>query len=193
MASLGSLGRKRPTVDLDFDYFGETIRVNPAASDLIEIEFLEKAGKIDLDDVDLNADLTPETMARVTVAARAATDATIGSVRNVIHPDDWTRFWSTAITNGQNLADLMELQKTLTEAIAGFPTGQSSGSSTGPTTEPPRSEADLPSQDTTPAPAPEGPYSLAADRSLRRLQGRPDLQVAILRAHDARAEDLISA
>jgi hypothetical protein len=182
VASLGSLGNRRPTIDLDFDWFGHTVRVNPHASDLVEIDFLEKAKSIDMEGIDTNA-LTAENMAAMSRAAQVAADAAIGSVRRVIHPDDWDGFWKAAIDNGQNLEDLLELQKTIVEAVANFRTGQSSDSSPGPVTTPAKFEVDLPS----PALSPE------AARSLARLETRPDLQVAILRAEEARNGALASA
>ncbi len=111
MASLGSFGRKREPLDLDFDFFGETIRVHPMSSDLVELDFLEKAQSLDLADLDLTAELTPENMARMSQAARVAADMAMGSVRQIIHPDDWELFKATAIANGQNLQDLMEVQR----------------------------------------------------------------------------------
>ncbi|MDR7278936.1 hypothetical protein [Catenuloplanes atrovinosus] len=181
MASLGSFGRKREPLDLDFDFFGETIRVHPMSSDLVELDFLEKAQSLDLADLDLTAELTPENMARMSQAARVAADMAMGSVRQIIHPDDWELFKATAIANGQNLQDLMEVQRGLVEAIAGFPTGPSSGSSSGAETTGPKSAADSSS------PAPTAPtLSQPAIQALRQLGDRPDLQVAVLHADTAR-------
>lgn len=188
MTSIGSLGKKKPAVDLDFDYFGQTIRVNPTASDLVEIEFLRTASGVDLDDIDLSAELTaesfaelsPESQAKLTKAARSGADMAVNSVKQLIHPDDWDRFWSTAIVNGQDLADLLELQKAITaavaEAAAGFPTGPSSDSSDGPASTPPRSVAVSPS----PARAPS-----VADGALAMLRGRPDLQEFVVMNEEA--------
>lgn len=186
MTSLGSLGKQRAAVDLDFDWFGETIRVHSMASDLIEIEFLEKAQNINMDGVDLNAGLTPEAMTVMNTAAHAATNAMIGSIKRIIHPDDWDRFWAAAIANGQHLQDLMEVQKTITEAIveaqAGFPTGPPSASPGG-----------QPKQATGPSSTAgslsPGPLT-DADKALAMWRGRPDLQEFVVDKEDAERKAL---
>lgn len=194
MASIGSLGRKKPAIELDFDYFGESIRVNPHASNLVEIDFLRVASGIDLDDIALDAELTdediaklpPQTQARIAKAGLSNVDIIIASVRKLIHADDWDRFWATAIANGQDLEDLLEVQKAVTaavaEAVAGFPTGPSSDSSDGSASTAPRSVAAAPS----PTPAP--PSSSAADEALVMLRGRPDLQEFVVMHEEARAK-----
>jgi hypothetical protein len=189
MASLGSLGRPKQVVDLDFDYFGETIRLNPLASDLVEIDFMEQAARIDLDGVDLNAELNSETMALMTRAAKAATDAAVGSVRRLIHPDDWGKFWRLSITHGQNLVDLMEIQKeiqaALVEATTGFPTGPSSDSPPGAASTPEKSVAGSPSPAALPLSPPAG--ASTADKALAMLRKRPDLQEFVVMNEEAEA------
>ncbi len=197
MASLGSLGKRRDPLDIDFDWFGHSVRVNPVASDLIEVEFLEKASAIDLDGVDLDkigagGEVTGEdlqAMNQVMKAGRAAQQAQVGAIRQLIHPDDWDVFWREAVANGQSLADLMDVQRALTEAITkartGFPTGQSSGSSAGAETTPPRFEVDLPSPDVPGL----DPLTL---QGLQVTDGRPDLQVAVLRAGASRNGTAVS-
>lgn len=187
MASIGSLGRRKPAVDLDFDYFGETIRVNPVASNLVEIDFLRTASGVDLDDIDLSAGLTeesfagfsPQVQAKVTKAASSSVDIAVASVKRLIHPDDWDRFWTTAIANGQDLEDLLEAQQAITaavaEAAAGFPTGPSSDSPDGPASTPPRSAA------VSPSPV----AGSASDRALVLLRGRPDLQEFVVMNEEA--------
>ncbi|MEU1810947.1 hypothetical protein [Micromonospora aurantiaca (nom. illeg.)] len=187
MASIGSLGRKRPALDLTFDYFGETIRVAPGASNLVEMEFMEKAKGIqitadglDLDNLDTADEAsTAKAVAAVAKMAELATDVVVGTLRKLIHPDDWATYWRLAQLNGQMLDDLMADQKAIlaavTEAAAGFPTGPSSGSSPSPASTPARFEVDLPSPATsTPSLPAAGPTS--ADRALNLLHGRPDLQ-----------------
>lgn len=180
MGSLGSLGTPKQAIDLHFDWFGHTIRVAPYASDLIELDFLQAAGKIDLAGVDLaGAGLDMRAIAAVSDAARMAVGAAVGSVRQLIHTDDWDLFWSTAIANGQNLDDLLAVQKAITEAVTGFPTGRRSGSTPGPSNTPTSSEAVSSS--------PEPADLSDADRALQAWAGRPDLQEFVVMAEEARA------
>jgi hypothetical protein len=187
MTSLGSLGRRKQPVDLDFDWFGHTIRVAPTASDLVEIEFLGQASLIDLEAVDLNAQLDAQALAKMGAAAAAASNVAIGSVKKLIHPDDWATFWKAAVDNGQDLADLMEVQKAIsaavTEARSGFPTGRPSDSSDGPATTPESSAADSSSPA---APTRSLPAGLSdADQTLAMLRGRPDLQEFVVMQEEA--------
>ena len=195
MATIGSLGRKRPALDLSFDYFGETIRVHPGASNLVELEFMEKAKGIqlsaeglDLDNLDA-ADEAGTLKAAQTVARMAslASDAVVGTLRKLIHPDDWDAYWRLAQANGQLLDDLMADQKAIltavTEAAARFPTGPSSGSSPGPTTTPAKFEVDLPSPDVPTPSLVAG--TTTADKALRMLRGRPDLQEFVVKNEES--------
>lgn len=163
MASLGRFGRTHTRVDLDFDFFEATIRVNPSCSELALIDFLAEAGNVDQADEVRGAQLI------------------MRMLREVVHPDDFDRFWAIAKRERQNpQADLMPIMHQVIEATTAFPTGQPSASGAGPTSTPPRFEVDLPSQDVPTL----DPITL---QGLRITQDRPDLQVAVLRANEARA------
>src|ERR1041384_6339027 len=116
--SLGSLGTQRSEVDMDFDYFGETIRVHPQASDLRVMDFMMRVGKLDIEDES---------------NAKEIMDALAEQLLMQIHPEDASRFWETAKKNNQQMKDIMAVSKTITEAVADFPTGQPSDSTDGPT------------------------------------------------------------
>jgi hypothetical protein len=166
MSSLGSLGHKKKAVDLDFDYFGDTIRVNPGVSKLTVVEFLAQAGEVDEADEIRGARLI------------------MLLLREVIHPEDFDRFWALAKQERQDTEELMEIAKAVMETVAGFPTGQSSDSSSGPASTPQKFTVDLPSQDIpSPALAPAG--TSTADKALAMLRGRPDLQEFVVQAEEA--------
>lgn len=158
MASLGTFGRKYDRVELDFDYFGATIRVNPSCSRAALIEFLAEAGEVEQQDEVRAAQLIMRTM------------------REVVHPDDFKLFWSLAKSERQDpQADILPIAQQVIEATTGFPTGQPSASGPGPASTTPKFEVDLPSQDVPDL----DPRTL---RGLQLTQDRPDLQVAVLRA-----------
>jgi hypothetical protein len=168
---LGSFGTSRAEVDADFDYFGETIRVHPDASDLHQAELMIIAGGIDLGDIDMDdpASWTPQ--------QHEANDAAVQALQGQIHPEDWDLFFTTAKRNRQQTMDLMAVSEQIASAVAGFPTGQPSGSSPGQPSTPPRSKADSSSR------AP-GRAERVARKGLRALQERPDLQVAVVNAYE---------
>lgn len=155
---IGDLGIERPALDLEFGYFGLVLRVNPDATDLDLVEFLMTADSIDqLDEV------------KGTIA--------IGRyLRALVHPEDWDVFWSTAKGNRQNLTDLMLTTHAIIAAVAAFPTGQPSDSSTGPSSTGRRLKGGYSSA---------GPARRDTTRALTLLKGRPDLQSAVLRAAEA--------
>lgn len=156
---LGSLGTPRDAVDATFDYFGETIRVHPDASDLGFVDMLTRAAVITFDEQH------PE-------QSFEALNMVVTGIKRLIHPDDWDRFWVTALANRQGTLDLLTLSEQITEAVAGFPTGRSSGSRAGRPNTPANSRAGSSSRDTR--------------RALTLLKGRPDLQAAVIRAEEAR-------
>jgi hypothetical protein len=166
---LGSFGTRREAVEADFEYFGETIRVHPDASDLYQAELMIVASGIDVGEIDLN-DPNSWTAEQAT-AVQKANDAAVNALRGVIHPDDWDLFFKTAQANRQQTLDLMALSKQVTEAVAGFPTGQPSGSSAGRQNTKQKSKA-----------------ASSARRGLKALEGRPDLQMAVVKAYEARTE-----
>lgn len=103
--SLGSLsGSAREPIDLDFEWFGATIKVSPDASDLAMIDFLAEAGSIPEGD------------------AVAVMLAVYKHLQVQIHEDDWVNFVRLAKKNRQTYIDLLRVSKDLVVAIAGFPT-----------------------------------------------------------------------
>lgn len=86
----------------------------------------------------------------------------------LVHPDDVEEFWELVRNHRQSLEDLATLAMALIEALTERPTQRPSGSSDGP------SSTDARSEDGSSLPA------------LHVLNGRPDLQVAVVQASDAR-------
>lgn len=165
MASLGTFGRRYDKIDLDFDWFGETIRVHPEVSQASLTEFLAGAADVPQDD------------------EPAAAKLIFGLLRGVIHPDDFDRFWTIAKRERQDpQADLMPIAKAIVEAMSGFPTGQLSDSSAGSVPTPQSSRVDLPSPD---VPAPVLTGGTTADRALSMLRKRPDLQEFVVMQEEA--------
>jgi len=166
MASIGSLGTIRDALDLDFEYFGVVVRVNPDLTDLNQIEFLENASSID------ESNATRGMLA-------------IGTyLRDLVHPDDWDVFWRASKANRQQLDDLMQTAHAIVEAVSGFPTGRLSGSSAGQSTTKPRSGAGTSSARR----AGRRQAAIEADTraALSMVEGRPDLKVVVADAHQAR-------
>ncbi len=96
--------------------------------------------------------------------ALAAMGALKGFLRSLIHPDDFAAFWATAKANGQQFADLMTIGRRIIEGVTDRPTMRPSGSTDGPSSTPTSSRSD------------------AASIAASAHPGRPDLQVAALRA-----------
>lgn len=126
--NIGSFGSKREAVDLEFGYFGSTVRVHPDASDLSYMDFMQKA--VDIDETD-----------EVT-----GFHAVMDFLKGQIHPDDWDNFWKLARTNRQTTTDLMEVSSGIVQAVARFPTLPSADSSHGQLNTTPKSKDDLSSQ-----------------------------------------------
>jgi hypothetical protein len=87
-----------------------------------------------------------------------------GFLRSLIHPEDFAAFWAAAKANGQRFSDLMTIGRRIIEGVTDRPTGRPSGSTDGPSSTPTNSRS--------------GAASIAASAH----PGRPDLQVAALRA-----------
>lgn len=169
MASIGTFGRQYEKVELDFDYFEATIRVNPSCSRAALVEFLAEAGTVDQQDEVRAAQLIMRTM------------------REVVHPDDFDRFWTIAKRERQDpQTDILPIAQQVIEATTGFPTGQPSASGPGPATTTPRYEVGLPSADIPSL----DPLTL---QGIRSTEGRPDLQAAMLRAGMQRNGTPVSA
>jgi hypothetical protein len=97
----------------------------------------------------------------------------IGMIRGVaellVHADDVETFWQLARKNRQTIQDVVEVGTQLLAVITDRPTQLPSDSSAG--------------QPPTAANSEDADFSTA----LTLLQGRPDLQVAVIQAHDARS------
>jgi hypothetical protein len=107
--SIGSFGTRRehPDDELTFEYFGETMRVNPTFSGFA----LLKRHQVDPDD--------PGEGLRI---MRSMID-------DLLHPDDADRFVELGAQNGQEFVDLQEIVTAVIESIADRPTQPRSDSS----------------------------------------------------------------
>lgn len=188
--SIGSLGRKREPLDLTFDYFGETIRVNPHATDAVEIEFLEAGRDIEIEGIEnlTAADamaLSPEDqlklMAAATEAQAQAFRATTKALRGLIHPDDYATYWRLVHANGQLIRDLWRDIRLLTgavlEATTDFPTGQPSDSAGGP--------SEISDSSAVGSPSPALRTGTDLEKALAINRGRPDLQEFFVMQHES--------
>jgi hypothetical protein len=158
--SIGDLGTARDPVDLTFGYFGLVIRVHPEASDLELVDFMLAAGSIDEGD------------------EVKGSQALGRYLKGLVHPDDWDTFWAAAKGNRQTLTDLMQTAHAVIEAVSGFPTTQPSGSSTGRRSTGRRSRGGSSSVERG---------QRETRRAMQLLQGRPDLQLVVAEAAEARA------
>jgi hypothetical protein len=170
---LGSFGTHREEIEADFDYFGETIRVHPDASDLQFAELMIIAKGIDVGEVDFQdpASWTPQERA----ALEKAQNATIEAIQGQIHPDDWDRFFKVAKQHRQSMFDLMAVSQHITEAVSNFPTGQPSGSSAGRSATRPKSKGGSSSARRV----------ATTRRALKMLESRPDFQMGVVAAYEA--------
>jgi general stress protein YciG len=195
---VGRLGRERPPLDLEFDYFdGAVIRIHPGATDQVEAEFRETSFGIDLDEVaglDLAKfdSLSQEDKNRVLVTMSKAELETYRAlkkaIRGLIHPDDVDRYWEIGNKHGQQMRDRMADIKSITEWVleesTDFRTGQSSGSTGGQQTTPPPSGDGSPSPEAPPTDAGAGPALTGTvvlpgsdlEKALVLERGRPDIQ-----------------
>lgn len=152
MARLGSFGdASQPVPEPDtYLYFGAELRINPQFTDADMFDFVETSGDLKEEDP-------------------AAVKALKDLMRNIFLPEDFDTFWALAKQHGQNIDQRLAVALNIIEALAGRPTGRSSGSSGGPPNTAVISMAD---------------YALAAQRRLEE-EGRPDLAVAALRFRQA--------
>lgn len=101
---------------------------------------------------------------------QSATDALVKTLAWMcVHPDDFHEFWTLARRMKQRSDDIFILCQKLIEVIAERPTGRSSDSSDGPSSTARSSGGD------------DFSVAMAANA------GRPDRQLAIVRAHEARS------
>jgi hypothetical protein len=103
MGSLGDFGTIKPKVVDTFGWFGTEVRVNPALSDLVLMDFADEAKDLD--------ENSPEALGFVK-----------RQMRLVIDPQDFDAFWSAAIANRQDSVDLMTVMKRIIESTAKRPT-----------------------------------------------------------------------
>ena len=112
MGSLGDLGQKKVREETSFGWFGETIRANSNLTDVVLMDFAEEAANID--------ENSPQAMTFIKRQMRLA-----------INSEDFDRFWSLALENGQDTTDLMRVMKAIVESVAQRPTVLPSDSSVG--------------------------------------------------------------
>lgn len=187
---IGSFGTARPKVDATFEYFGVVIRVHPDASDLAYTEFLAVAK-----DIEIGEDGQPLNAADNQRAAALLDDTLTGQ----IHPDDLAEFKRLARANRQQTMDLMMLSQQIIAAVSGFPTGQPSDSSTGRGSDQQRSPDGSSSRATrrkaerkeakrlrkhAKMATPPTIQDAAVARATRALNGRPDLQLMVMRRQE---------
>jgi hypothetical protein len=194
----GRLGRERPPLDIEFDYFDEVIRVHPYATDAVEAEFMEAATGVNLADL-VGLDLTQFTaldrgeqahiLQKMSEAQQNAYRALKKALRELIHPDDFERYWDVGNKHGQQIrdrsADIKAITEWVLDEITDFRTGQPSGSAGGQPTTQPQSAADSSSPEgagpggTGAAEALTGTVVLPGsdlERALALERGRPDIQ-----------------
>jgi hypothetical protein len=161
--SLGELGVVHDDVEVTFQYFGETIRVHPLAGELSYVEFMANAASIDEED------------------DRQGLPLMMDFLKEQIHPDDFDQFFKLAKLHRQSLQELMGVSRAILENATGFPTGQPSDSPAGRRATPKKSRAGSSSRGTSRA---RGGRP-AAERAMEMLEGRPDLQMVVVRAQEA--------
>lgn len=163
MASLGDLGVVKPKEVDSFGWFGTEIRVHPSLTDIVLMDFAEKAQAID--------ENSPEVMGFIKMQMRV-----------VIAPEDFDAFWQAALDNGQDSGDLMRVMKTIVETKAERPTQLPSDSSAG------HARTVTTSPDVSSWPATEGSQLTAMDRrAIEAMPGRPDLALVVMEAAKQRA------
>lgn len=173
---IGTLGNIHEQRSITFDWFNgvgdagtEKVRVSPTAGELDYVEFLAKAEAVDEGD-------EVEGMKVI-----------MGFLRDQIDERDWELFWRGAKAGRQTIADLINVSKCILEATADFPTGPPSESSRG------RGSTRRKSKATSSAKASSSKEDRATTRALVLLQGRPDLQTAVVRSAQGRQRRQLAA
>lgn len=156
MGSLGRFGVDRPANESTFDYFEATLRVHPDLSEIAIVDLFDLMGGV--------ADLDENDPKAASVAIDAIRK--VGEV--LVHPGDVAEFWRLTRAHRQTMEDVAGLAMALLSALTERPTRRPSDSSAGP------QPTGTTSGDGSALPA------------LRLLEGRPDLQVAVLQASEAR-------
>jgi hypothetical protein len=88
-------------------------------------------------------------------------------LRSLVHDDDFENFWQLARANRQRIEDIQAVAKAIVEAVTARPTKRPSVSSRGRPATGRKSKAG------------------SSARVLTRLEGRPDLQLAVVKAQEA--------
>ena len=165
---IGSFGTAHAALDMEFGWFGATIRVNPDASDLSVADLMIEFGDVDVDSVEGQQ-----------VAMKAMSEYMVGQ----IHPDDRQQFWALAKANRQGVRDVMEVAKAITAAIADFRSGQSSGSSATPL---PTTLRSVPASSSVDTPEEVARRAALVAQAAAAMPDRPDLRVGLFRSEAAR-------
>jgi hypothetical protein len=117
----------------------------------------------DLAFIDLTVTMATATSGNQAISALSSLSAT------VVHPDDLDRFVALAHAHRQTIGDITELTGAIVEALSKRPTVRPSASSDG-----------------SPATAPSSTDD-SSSRALHRLEGRPDLQLTVIRRQEFEA------
>jgi hypothetical protein len=185
--SIGSLGRHREPLDLEFDYFGSVVRVHPYATDEVEVEFLEAGKDLDLEEIAnldpatfeaMDGDAQRKALQKLTRAQREGYLAMMRALRRLVHPDDFDAYMKLGAEHGQQVVDRMRDIKAITEAVieavTDFPTQPRSGSPSGPAITPASSGDVSPSREVS-----------DYEKGLALYRGRPDLQEFVIMQKEA--------
>lgn len=124
MTHLGSFGEDRQADEITFDYFGTTVHANPELGELDYVDFMDKAGSVDVD--------TGTGLSFVKDFARLC-----------IAEGDFDEFWALARKNKQKVEDVFKVLRAIVEQVSDRPTMQPSGSLDGHATTDGRFEAGL--------------------------------------------------
>lgn len=164
------LGVEHGEAEYAFRYFGAVIRVHPEFGELSYVEFMAKATEVDEEDIENGLPLL------------------MAYLKDQVHPDDWDEFFKLAKSKRQTTKDLMELSNKILGVLSGFPTEPQDDLSPTP------SSGELKSKDGSSAQAVNRraahhrkSAAKTVEHAMHLLEGRPDLQMAVLRAQEARS------
>lgn len=147
-----------------FQYFGTPIRINPEASSLDYMDFMEVAASVEYKQGD------DEATAKANIKAIIAIK---DYLRSLIHEDDFDTFWALSKKHRQQLDDLMKLSQDLMAAVTGVPTKESRDSAHG--------------DSSTDSNLKVGSYTPSEEEAFKLLEGREDLQRALMLRIEARS------
>lgn len=121
---LGELGVPAVHQEVRFTWFGRPMRVHPAATELVLVEFAEESESIQIPDgVDLSdpesiAALSEEEQADLVLKLRSALPMVKNYLRRCVHPDDFTAFWELGLDNGYNSQRFLGVANVLLDKAA---------------------------------------------------------------------------